>query len=438
VGVVVPRITPSRELLLGVLGVALAAAFLVVGRANLVRPYVALPAVWFLAVAVAQLPVIDYRSPWSTDMVILAFGAPLAFAVASWAAAGDLPKPTVAPRPQPNYGRLGPAGAVLLAAGMVGVTVKAALLGGVPILSPNIDELRSAGGVAVPFYVSYLVVCSTFSTWVWSWRWAQRRQLHDAALALWSLALVASGGSRNVLLVAVVVPLVYMYLSGLFAAIGWRRIAVVGAVLLAIASGLFFLRLGQQRDSQFGSYVYSSVVERSPTVLRPLLPVYIGLATPLETLNRVTAYRRPNDGSDPGQYSVPGVPPVLNPFGARRDFYALTGALSQPYYFNVATFVGPLYADGGLALALVLAAVVGFLAGALFRVLYRSGTVASVALAAYGTYVVTFLFYENLLTFYTLQVPWDALVIWATLRYVTQNQPAPPRTTVSGGGARRG
>lgn len=417
----IEELTSQPRVAFAVIGGALAVAFAWFGRRDLSAPYVILPVIWFTAVSVSQIKLINYETDWSAETALVAFGAPLVFAASSWAVGRGSVRPANRARIDMDTGKLHAFSLAFLLLGIAGTVLKAGLLGGIPILSDSIDTARSAGGIKIPFYVTFLTDCILFSGWFAGMRYfiLRSRGIRPvSSLLIMAIALAgaAFGASRNQLLIAIGIPLIFAYILGVFRSPTRRQVfagIAVFALVIAISSGLFFLRTGQHKKSSFEAYFYNGVVRTTPPVLRPTLPFYIGLATPFETLNRVV--KSTDAGREHrGYYSFPGLPQRVTPW-RKANFYDYSAALSRPYYFNVATFAGPLYADGGMALALGAALLLGILFGSLRLMLLRRPTVASIAVAAYLTYVTGFLFYENLAAFYTLSIAWDVGILWIAL-----------------------
>lgn len=396
----------------------------VAGRRDFTRPEVLLPVIWFGGVALAQLNLLPaYQTPWSATMIIVAFSAPAAFAAGSLVVGGGIARPrTPVAYTSLATTRLRASAFLLLLIGLAGITLKARLTGGFALFSNEIDSLRSAGGIHVPAWVTMMTDCLFLSLWCSLLTLAQRRpateRVFDAALAALAFGGVSLSASRNTLLIAVAIPVIFMYLARGARPISPGRVAAIVAVALLITvtiSGLFFVRTGQHRQSRFESSFYTYVVPRTPTPLRPLLPFYISLTAPLETLNRTI--RRSQAASAQGTYSVPGIPPAISPFGPRADFYAFSGAISHPYYFNVATYAGPPYLDGRLPLVLATSLLLGLLVGAARRWALAGPTPLRLAVLAYVTYLVGFLVYENLLAVFTISVVFDVLVVAAVMSW---------------------
>jgi oligosaccharide repeat unit polymerase len=432
-GATIPFATPNADAAIAIVASLLVVAYGWFGRRDYVAPHILLPIIWFAAVAIAQIKVLDFETAWGPTMLTVVFAAPLAFSATAWLGNRGVIRPARLPLQRLDTRRLIIAACVLFVLGVVGTIMKTRLLGQIPILSDEIDANRSAGGIKIPFYVTFLTNCFTFGAWMMMLRAAELRQrgrsmLPSLLLVLVCLAGVSLGASRNLLLIALGVPVIFAYTVGWTRHIRGKRLAGVALALvlfMAVSSGLFFVRTGQHKESRFETYFYGTVVNNTAKPLRPLLPVYIGLATPLETLNRVTK-TFPSPTLDTGVYSVPGVPPQLTAvLGPRANFYAVTGDLSAPYYFNVATFAGPLFADGQLLLVVIGALILGGAFGLSRAWLLTRPSYATLAVASYIAYVAAFLFYENLAGFYTLSVFWDMGVIAVALRYCAFRVPSP-------------
>ena len=403
----------------------LAACFGFFGRYDLSRPHVALPLAWYTAAAIAQLKVLDYETEWSPTASWLILTCPLLFALGSWTVSGGTTRPTFA---QPmellnslSRSRLVLAGLVLLAVGILGTYVKSRITGGLLLLSDDID--RNRGGARVSGWVTLMTDCAFIAFWVFLLRLTRPGgRVWIGLLAGSALFLVALNASRNVILLALLVPAVYCYLIGATSRLrGRAAVGVTAFVLICLltASGLFYLRTSQHRGSAFESYFYSDVVATTPVALRPLLPLYISMATPFETYNRITDVFPRAEGYGGGSFSTYGIPPVLNPI-ERTSLYERTGPLSRPYYFNVATYQAPLYADGGWAWVAIGSLLFGIALGAARTWLVVRRTAASIAVAAYLTYLTVFLVYENVFGLFTMSVIWDMIVVAGVLGWASR------------------
>jgi oligosaccharide repeat unit polymerase len=421
-------IRPSSEATIGVSAMILCLVFAFAGRRDLSRPGVALPIIWYAGVSISQLKLLHgYETSWSQTTTFLVFAGPLFFAAGSAICSFGIARPKSGLKLDLlRVDRLQSSALILLGLGVGGLYLKTQATGGIPLLSSNIDSLRSAGGIKIHAWITMLTDCFYLSAWMWMLSAIRSRgwlRIRAGIMIVVALVGVAFGASRNTLLVAVFVPIVFAYISG--ATRNIRSSTAFGVVagmvtLLLIVSGLFFVRTGQHEGAVFETYFYREVVPATDSTLRPLLPVYVGLATPLETLNRVVREFSSTAPVSHGTYSAPGIPPEISPFGPRSDFYQVTGELSRPYYFNVATYEGTLFADGGVLLVLTVSFILGLGFSWVRRKLLANPTVMTVGFAAYITYLSVFLVYENVLAFYTLSVITDLVIMMLTLRYCTR------------------
>ena len=419
----------------------LSLSFLIFGRDDVTRPHILLPALWFAAVSISQMKILNFEESWSDTTTAIVFGAPLIFGGSSWLAAGHARRPRSSPIVGISATRLRAAAYSCLLIGFVGISVKAQLLGGLPLLADNIDELRSAGGIRIPAYVTFMTDCFFLGSWFAGLAVLYGRgdgRLFDLVIALVGVGGVALSASRNTLLLTLLVPLIFLYQSRQIRMSSARQ-RIIGLVFVAlivtVVSGMFFLRTGQHANSTFERQFYSQTVARTPAILQPLLPIYVGVAAPFETLSRVvdTPVIFP-EGE--GTYSMPGIPPQVSPFGIKRDFYEATGQLSSPYYFNVATYLGGFIGDGGLRLAAIASALLGLMYGLLWRTLLRRATLVALCLTAYLAYTVGFMLYENLVGFYTLSIVWDLVVITGVVLFASNRSARDSTATSSAGGLR--
>lgn len=420
-GFLVALVDIDERMTIAAFALMLAGSFVWWGRNDLTRPQVLLPSIWFAAVAVSQLKVLHFETPWTPDVTFLIFVCPILFALSAWALGGGAIRPAVLPDNFVLNGtRLRIIATALVLSGALGLWLKSGLLGGIPLLSDSIDELRSAGGIKIPAYVTFLTNGFFLGSWfslLNAVRSDCRHRVFDSMIIAVGILGVSASASRNTLLMMLAVPVIFLYQTGYFKKMSRRTVLGIVAIILvmfSITSGLFFFRTGQHSDSAFEKRFYSETVENTPTVLRPLLPVYLGVATPFETLNRLVG-NGSAIGPGTGTFSMPGIPPQISPFGPKRDFYLVSSSLSRPYYFNVATYIGGFFADGGRVLALAASILLGGLFGSVWRSLLARASLLGCAATAYLAYVVGFLLYENLIGFYTLAVVWDLAVICAAL-----------------------
>ena len=400
---------------IGLAAVAIAAAIFWLGRRDLAHPAVAFGLAWFICVAITQLDLTTFVQPWSGSFALLVFGGGLAFVAAATIAAGTAPaRGTVAPR-RSDYdpGRILLAALILIASGFLGRWLESRILGGVPLLSGNIDALRSNaygnGNVAIPSYVTFLSNGFYLGGWcLLAYLWLRWRELSRLATAAVSggvvLAAVGAlaGGSRNVFLYAMAVPLVAVYASTQRLprrAIG--SIAVAVALLLVVFSGVYIVRSGGNADTG------------QPRILRPLVPLYVATAYPFEAERRYVLAMPGKFSPTRGGATLASLPDAAFPHGKPplgNMIGTLTHTSPKAPNWTVASYQGRIIADFGATAVLPFSILLGLLLGAGYRAC--RGRRGLLALAAVGiiAYYAAFMTYDNLLSF-SLGVFYDLVVV---------------------------
>jgi hypothetical protein len=405
--------------------IALSLAWL--GRGDVTRPAVAFGVIWFGFVALAQLQLTELEHAWSSRFALTALGGGVIFVVAATLAGGTegargrvgLDRDALRARP------LVVAALVLLAGAIAGAAYKASVLDGIPLLSENPDRVRGRAfrsGADLPswssaltsgFYISFW--CALAALWVQRGRLTRIRALALCVLAAVALFGVSLDASRNILILAVGVPLVAAYLVARPQSARRRATWVaVGLGVLAISvSGLFLLRLARG-DSGGRDYIEREL-DRQPAALRPLLPAYVNGVLPLEAARRVDeavparySYRR-------GAASLTSLPNAAFP-GGRKPFYGndvadlMRGNQPGQITWSVASYQGRLLADLGWRGVLLGSALLGLAFGALYRWARERTGLLAVALIGYCAYYSALMVYDNQLSFSVIAV-YDLAVV---------------------------
>jgi oligosaccharide repeat unit polymerase len=421
IGTVLPHDVVSRRALIVAVSVFLFVVFAAFVRTDRMRPWILLGVLWYPAVAISQLHLLTgYEHEWSNRTAALILVGPVLIAVPaaviSRGSSASAHRGTFPSRVSARRLRAG--GVVLLGGALVGSVLRAHLLGGITVLSANVDAARAQ---RVPAPVTFLTDGAFIAFWLFLARLyvlrrtARRISLVDAGLAVASLGVVASVASRNTLLLALGVPLLFAHGTGIMPRVKFRYIAAIVAVTAAILSGLFFYRTSQHRTDAFEHFFYYEIVPATPRPLRPLLPAYLSFATGFETLSRVTAAFPSSYPYGGGRYSLSWIPRQLQVV-RRDDLNVVTGQLSQPYYFNVSTYEGPLYADAGWLGVVIGSFLMGIGLGFAERWLLARRTAPRAGVRAFLAYTVAFLLYANLFTLY-LSPLYDMLVFGIVLNY---------------------
>jgi oligosaccharide repeat unit polymerase len=292
--------------------------------------------------------------------------------------------------------------------GIAGLIAKARILGTLPALSPHIDELRSAGS-HIPAFVTFATNCSTLAFWVASTALLEAR-LSAAerniltGIAATSLISTAAHGSRNTVAFTIVVLIFFTALRGRIRLTG--RTAVLAAITIVVCTTVVFIfRTSQDTENAFGRYFYSRGVAQT-TLGRAVMGEYISVAYPFETFNREVGYFADPSRRGHGRYTGYGYSALTGGLVHGRSLIDVSRELSKPFFFNVGTYLGTLFADFGPAGALIGSALFGGILGALRRAWRRRPSLLATWALAYALYIVAFFSYEDLLAFYPNE-PWN-------------------------------
>jgi hypothetical protein len=395
----------------------IAATVLWCGARDLTRPAVAFGVPWFAFAALAQLRLTPLEERWSLGFTLVVFGGGLALIVAAVLAGGTAPvrgtvtiaRESIQPR------RLVTAALILIAGAIVGAAYKAHVLGGIPLLSANPDEVRGrvfqVGQTVLPSWSSFLT--SGFYIGMWTLLaaiWAVRGRTSRLRIAaLWLLALfalfgVATEASRNLVVFALAIPAIGAYIltrpGGTRGNLAW----ILGAIcaLGLGVGGLYVVRLARG-DTAAHNYVQREL-DRQPAALRPLLPVYLNGVYPFEAARRVYGAVPGRLPYDVGAASLSSLPSALFPDGKssfpRNVADLMTTPLTRDQLtWTVAGYEGKLIADLGWLGVVFGSVLIGLAFGSLHRwARGRSGFLPA-AVVAYFAYYSAYMVYDNFLSF---------------------------------------
>ena len=371
---------------------------------------------WYALALAARASLTSYQTPWSARTSWLVLVGPIIL----WLGYKLVTRSTSDPAPNAKpeidgiitASRAIVVSVILCMIGIVGLIAKARILGTLPALSPHIDDLRSAGS-HIPALVTFATNCSSLAFWVAATALlearlsaAERNMLTGIAAA--SLISTAAHGSRNTVAFTIVVLIFFMALRGRIRLTG--RAAILTAVIIVVATTVVFVfRTSQDTENTFGRYFYSRGVAQT-TLGRAAMGEYISVAYPFETFNREVEYFRDPARRGHGLYTGYGYSALTGGLLHGRNLIDVSRELSKPFFFNVGTYLGTLFADFGVAGALVGSALFGGVLGALRRVWRTRPSLLSTWILAYALYIVAFFSYENLLAFYPNE-PWNIGVL---------------------------
>jgi oligosaccharide repeat unit polymerase len=390
------------------------------------RPHIALLVPWYGAVALSQLRLTDYQTPWSAKFAALALGGPLVLAAGAAISDGGASRSSFAEvfTRRLDYARLRTIARILFAGAVLGSILKLRIQGGFALFSSEIDATRGSFHIPAPvtvltdgfFLAAWLTLIGIYATRR-SWRTVPRA---DALLLAGCVLGVGASASRNSILITLAVPFIFAYVIGVLRRPRALTLLAIAAVFLAVTSGLFYIRTSQHSGSAFESSFYSTTVPETPWLLRPLLPIYVSTTAPLETLNRVVHAFPTQFPYQHGWYSVSFLPKQTHLH--RANLYAATALLSAPYYFNVATYEGPLFGDAGPPGVLLGSAVLGLAIGLSRRRLAREATLAGAVVWSYVTYTIFFMSYDQLYSIFLTSFT-DIITLWLALRLTATRGP---------------
>ena len=406
------------------------------GRRDLTRPAVVFAVVFFGFAAAAQLQLTALDRDWSTGFAALTVGGGIAFIVAALLASGTRgARGTLEIDPRAyRSNRVLVAAALLIIGAIIGWSYKSTVLDGIPLLSGEADITRAraveqGGEVAVPAWSSALTGGFHLAFWcllasLWSGRGIDSGLRRFALGTLSAIALfgVALEASRNLVLLAVGVPLIAAYvLSAPARRAGVvLRVAAVSAIVFVVVGGAFIARLEQTGATNSANQFVKDELRRQPVPLKPLIPVYVNGVLPFvgyqgayEAIPRTAEWGY-------GGYSLTSFPDVAFPEG-KPDLGSVvrTNMPSDRYggFWTVATYQGRAYGDAGPVGVIGVSVLLGLLFGGLYRwARGRAGLLAPV-LIGYGAYYTAYMAYDNLLSF-TLIAFYDIAVIAGVERYV--------------------
>ena len=316
---------------------------------------------------------------------------------------------------------------------LAGLVWKESILGGIPLFSEDADAVRGraygeGGGSTVPAPATFLTNGFHLGMWcllVVAWRswssWAWWSRVALVVVVVLCLVGSAAGGSRNVLLLAVAVPVLVGYLATPRLPRRWAAGGVAILLLLvAAASVAFTLRVDRASDA--ADTFLSREADRQPVLLRPALPAYFAGAYPLETLRRIVDAFPERHSYGVAGYSLASLPDRAFP-DRKPDVVETFGRLTYEGpgtpTWTVGTYQGRAYADLGLAGVLGSSLLLGILLGVVYRYARERPSLVACVAAAYAAYYAAFMVYDNLLAF-TLVAVYDIAVLAAVAAITTR------------------
>jgi hypothetical protein len=153
-------------LIVSLIALLLLAACLLLRGTDWTRPHIVLLVPWYGAVALSQLRLTSYQTPWSSSLSVLALAGPLILALASAIADGGASRAAFAHviDVRLDHRRLRMVVRGLLLGALVGSIVKFKVQGGLALFSSDIDATR--GTFHIPGPVTLLTDGFFLSAWL--------------------------------------------------------------------------------------------------------------------------------------------------------------------------------------------------------------------------------------------------------------------------------
>jgi hypothetical protein len=361
----------------------------------------AFPALWLVCLGLAQIHLLEIQQPWSRLVWLVVLVVPVAFVL------GGLMGREVARRPGPRAAyrgdvdgatrrRIRPA---LLGCAVVGNLEEVhqfVVARTIPLFSSHIDVARFALPGGPTIILTDLLTVAAVVALVLPRRLFARKAIPEVAIAVFALSGFAFAAGRGAIIQAITVAAVARWI---YRGRPSTRVVVVGAaVLLVFSVAIFYVRTSQHTQDSLGVELRRKVYPTLPSVVRPLVPVDLALATNMEALARIVAYFPANEHYGHGAYDVHGFDLFIP---EAKDIQTVSAQLSPPWVTS--TVAGPFWADGGLPLVVAGVALIGALVSGTWTCALRTRDLRVVLVAANLFFLALFGVYVNL---FTEQVDW--------------------------------
>ena len=375
-------------------------------RYDFMAPGAVFALTWTTSLAVAQFPLFPVFE-WNAEMWWLVSIPPLALILGAAVGAGGSGFHQVR-----SPGQLPPVSLPVAAAcTLVGVAAWVRFfsqVGVIPLLSDQIDVARFAsfglssligtrlGYVALIVAIPGVILAKT-----------PRERVLFAAVAAFSLApLVLSGGRLYPFSACVIGGFAVILYRGVPRRLGLLALAA-SIVLIAGSSTVFFVRVDQQPDNPFKSHLDGELRPGRPYVLQWTIPVQMATAVSFHTLADLTRSHAHELDPTPGLYSTK----FADRFVGSKDLETVTRPTAQ-FQQVTTTYVGPWYADFGLAGAVALSLLFGIINGLAWRWMRHSWSPTAIVLYSYAAFWLVYAIYLN---YWTVHGVWMADVPFIVL-----------------------
>ncbi len=366
-------------------------------RLGRMAPVVVLPSLWLIGAGLSQFPLFDVQHSWSATMWLVVAVVPIAYTLGALAGTALVRRVRLPARISMDLAP-GPGGRmrVVLAAGcllgLFGVAYQAIGAGAVPLLSHNIDATRFAQPRGPTSVLTDLLIVVAILAFTIPRNPFARAYRYELAIGLIALAGLALQAGRLTLFIAATTALLARAL--IWGMPRWEIVAAAALAAVLFVSGMFYVRESQHKNQPFENELYNTVLPGLHPLARPFVPEYIALSMNFAALDGLVEYFPDSEGFGHGVFDSVAFDRVL----ASRRTGEISAQRSPP--ITTPTFVGPLWADGGLSVVWLGAALLGGLTGAALMLAGRTRSYPAILLAGYVTVLAAMGIYTNLFTQY--------------------------------------
>jgi hypothetical protein len=392
-------------------------------RVGAEAPLLAFPALWLVCVGLAQIHLLEIQQPWSRLVWLVVLVVPVAFVL------GGLVGREVARRPGPRAAYRGDVDVparrrirlALLVCAVVGnlEEVHQFVVGRtIPLFSSHIDVARFALPGGPTIILTDLLTVAAVVALVLPRRLFAREAIPEIAIAVFALSGFAFAAGRGGIVQAIAVAAVARWT---YRGRPSTQVIVAGAaVLLVFSIAIFYVRTSQHTEDSLGVELRRKVYPTLPSIIRPLVPVDLALATNMEALARIAEYFPANEPYGRGAYDLHGFDLFIP---EAKDIQTVSAQLSPPWVTS--TVAGPFWADGGLPLVVAGVALIGAVVAGTWAWASRTRDLRFVLVAANLFFLALFGVYVNL---FTEQVDWILItpLLWVFGAVAERRNIVPP------------
>jgi hypothetical protein len=366
-------------------------------RLGRMAPVAVLPALWLIGSGLSQFPLFDIQHSWSATMWLVVVLVPVGYSLGAIAGAVLIKQARFPGRIRtgalPASGhRIHVVLVICCVIGLVEVGYQSVGAGGVPLFSHNIDATRFAQPRGPTSVLTDLLIVVAILAFTIPRDPLGRAHRFELAIGLVAFAGLALQGGRISLFIPAATTVVARAL--IWGPPRWERVAAATLAAVLLASGVFYARVGQHRNQPFEHELYNSVLPRLHTWERPFLPEYIAISMNFAALDGLVNYFPATEGFGHGVFDSVAFDRVLPARGTGQISERTSPPITTP------TFAGALWADGGIPVVWLGAAILGGLMGAGLMLADRTRSYPMILLAAYLTVLAAMEVYTNLFTQY--------------------------------------